>query len=79
MTEEQLKRGKEVHSKITELERFKRAFAVPHVNVIRANAFDGEKDTTESLMLCNYPNLEKLIKNEVDKMIQELREKFSEI
>lgn len=79
MTERQLERAKIVHRKIKELEEFKRAFNSQFENVIRANDYDGQADTTKVLSLSSYPNIEELIKNEVDKMIQELREDFSEI
>ena len=79
MTERQLERAKRVHRKIKELEEFKRAFHSQFENVIKANNYDGQADTTKVLSLSSYQNIENLIKNEVDKMIQELREEFSEI
>ena len=58
MTQEVFDKACELKDEIKRIKRILKAFNNPSENVIRCNAYNGEKDVTEFMYLSNEPELE---------------------
>ena len=62
MTEETLEKALELQRNIKSYKKFLKAFNGPFINIIRANEFEGERDTSQIVIISSEPELESMIK-----------------
>jgi len=79
MTQEVFDKACKLKDEIKRIKRILKAFNSPSENVIRCNAYNGEKDVTEFMYLSNEPELEMKIREYLMHKLDVLEQKFAEL
>lgn len=79
MTIEQLEEANKKLKEIREIEDFLKAFHSPYVNVIRANDYRGDNETSKIMGIPSGSELEKVILNYFESRLKELKSGFEEL
>lgn len=79
MTVEQLEKANKINEQLEEKKRFLKAFKSPYSNVIRACDYDGDRSSTETLLLENDKTLSDFIRGHISDQIADLEKQLEEL
>lgn len=79
MTEEKLEQANKLHNNIKKYRNFIKAMNAPYINIIKANFYNGAKETAEIITLSDEPELELFIREYFNNKLDILEQKFRKL